>query len=378
MRWIEQQRNFLDYTLASLARRKARNSVLLLAYALVIFSLASALFFTRAMKREAAELLAEAPEMVVQRILAGRHEYVPERRMEELRAIPGVRAVQPRLWGYYYNPASGANYTVLAKRDFDHGDGQALIGAGVARTWPGAGQGKLIFRGHDGGPFVLTVAGTLDASTELVSSDLIVVSESAFRRLFGMPFGMATDLALKVRNAGECQVIAEKIMRLYPDSRPILREEMLRTYAAAFDWKGGYMLVLLAGSLLAFLIFAWDKAAGLSAEERAEIGVLKAVGWDTSHVLCAKLWEGLAVSLSAFLLGVLAAWAHVFLASAALFEHALKGWAVLYPRFELRPALDATQLASLFLLTVLPYALITLVPVWRAAIADPDAVMRQA
>ena len=69
--------------------------------------------------------------------------------------------------------------------------------------------------------------------------------------------------------------------------------------------------------------------------------------------------------------------AHVFLASAPLFEHALKGWAVLYPSFSLKPSVDLQQLATLFFLTVLPYALITIVPTWSASVADPDAVMRQ-
>jgi len=68
----------------------------------------------------------------------------------------------------------------------------------------------------------------------------------------------------------------------------------------------------------------------------------------------------------------------VFFASAPLFEHAFKGWAVLYPEFKLSPAINPYQIAVLFFLTVLPYTLITLVPTWKAAVMDPDAVMRQA
>jgi ABC-type lipoprotein release transport system permease subunit len=105
--------------------------------------------------------------------------------------------------------------------------------------------------------------------------------------------------------------------------------------------------------------------------------VLKAIGWETSDVMAMKFWEGFLVSVFAFLLGYLLAYVHVFGFSAALFEPALKGWAVLYPRFDLTPAVDGFQVFTLFFLTVLPYALATVVPVWRAATADPDAVMRQ-
>ena len=101
-----------------------------------------------------------------------------------------------------------------------------------------------------------------------------------------------------------------------------------------------------------------------------------AIGWETSDVLLMKCWEGLAISLSAFLPGVLLAYAHVFLASAVLFEPVLKGWSVLYPRFTITPYIDAAQVAALFFLIVVPYTVATIIPSWRAAIVDPDSVMR--
>ena len=99
------------------------------------------------------------------------------------------------------------------------------------------------------------------------------------------------------------------------------------------------MIFILTGALLAFIIFAWDKASGLSLEERREIGILKAIGWETSDVLLMKFWEGMVVSLSSFLMGLILAYVHVFFTSSAFFEPALKGWAVLYPQFKLTPLL---------------------------------------
>ena len=136
------------------------------------------------------------------------------------------------------------------------------------------------------------------------------------------------------------------------------------------------MVVTLTAALLSFIIFAWDKAAGLSAEERREIGILKSIGWETADVLLLKFWEGIAISLTAFLVGVVLAYGHVFFFSASLFEHALKGWAVLYPRFRLVPVIDAYQLSILFFLAVLPYTAATIIPSWLAATVDPDAAMR--
>ena len=136
------------------------------------------------------------------------------------------------------------------------------------------------------------------------------------------------------------------------------------------------MIVILLGSVISFVILSWEKAAGLSLEEKREIGILKALGWETSDVLLMKFWEGVVVSLSSFLFGVLLAYLHIFFSSSALFESALKGWSVLYPDFKLTPFIDAYQVGTLFFLTVVPYTIATIIPTWRTSTIDPDSVMR--
>jgi len=53
----------------------------------------------------------------------------------------------------------------------------------------------------------------------LISADLILLSDYAFRRLFGIAAGQATDLVVTVRNKKEIPTIAAKILELLPDSR---------------------------------------------------------------------------------------------------------------------------------------------------------------
>ena len=194
--------------------------------------------------------------------------------------------------------------------------------------------------------------------------------------IFGMPRTHVTDIVLTVKNPRELGTIANKIVQLLPDTRPIMRDEILRTYDSVFNWRGGLLIVILSVSVFCFVIFAWDKASGLGAEERREIGILKAIGWETSDIILMKFWEGVVVSLSAFLLGILLAYAHIFFFSSLLFGPVMKGWSVLYPEFRLVPFIDAYQISTLFFLTVLPYTVATIIPSWRAATIDPDLIMR--
>jgi len=285
-----------------------------------------------------------------------------------------VSAVRPRVWGYYYEPVVGANYTMMTSDS--QAQGTVTIGSGVARTLRLTDGDLMTFRNYNGVPTLFQVQKIMPYESELVAADLVVTAESDLRELFNFPRGHATDLAVTVGNPRELTTVAAKIVLLLPDTRPILRSEILRTYDSIFDWRGGMMIVMLSIAVLSFVIFAWDKATGLSAEERKEIGILKSLGWETTDVLLLKFWEGTVISLSAFLVGVILAYGHVFFFSASLFEHALKGWAILYPQFKLVPVVDGGQLAILFFLTVVPYAVATIIPSWRAATLDPDAAMR--
>ncbi|BBL59855.1 ABC transporter permease [Methylomonas koyamae] len=408
--WIEKQRYIIDFTISSLLRRKVKNLGLLALYTLIVFILASTMFFTYSIKREAKLILQGSPEIVVQKIVAGRHDLLPVAYLDQIKAIRGVAEVEPRLWGYYYDSLVQANYTLLVPSKpvdsnaskarttvvVDPNDPHAadvnkplyeydgappepntiVIGNGVARMREiGAGD-FMPFMSFDGQIMNLRVAGVLSAESELVSADLLLVNGEDFRKLFGIAPEFVTDAVVTVKNPSEVATVAEKIKKKLHSSRPIVRDEILRTYDSIFNWRGGMMIVVFSAAVLAFVIFAWDKASGLSAGERREIGILKAVGWETSDVILMKFWEGAMVSLTAFFSGVILAYIHVFFLGSAVFEPALKGWSALYPQFALTPFVNAEQLTTLFFLTVVPYTVATIVPTWRAATIDPDSAMR--
>ena len=377
--WIEKQNYLIDFTLSSLARRKVKNLGLLLIYAGIVFLLASVMLFTHALRREAAKVLAGSPDVIVQRMVAGRHDLIPASYLDKIGAMRGVQKKEGRLWGYYYDPLRKANYTVMvppAATAALVAPGRIAVGAAVARGLGLTVNAKMYFQSYSGKPLSFSVADTFSSESELVSADLVLMSEGDFRTLFDYPAGQYTDIALSVANPQELRNVAAKLAGRLPDSRTILREEVLRTYESIFNWREGIVLVLLSGAVLAFAIFALEKASGLSADEKREIGILKAIGWETGDVILMKFWEGALISLTAFLLGYTAAYLHVFRLSSVLFEPVLKGWSMLYPRFELVPEVDGFQIATLFFFTVFPYAMATIVPIWRAAITDPDSVMR--
>jgi ABC-type lipoprotein release transport system permease subunit len=253
---------------------------------------------------------------------------------------------------------------------------EATVGAEALRRLALRVGGVLALRGHDGRPVTLAVSGVAGTATSLESAALVNVSEAAFHALTGMPEGHATDLVLRVRNRRELSTIAAKIGERSADARPIIRDELVRTYASVFNWRSGLIIAALLVPVLAFVLFAWDKAAGLSADERSEIAILKAVGWETADVILLKCYEAVAISLAAFVMGAGLALGALALPHPLAALPALLGWSTLYPPFRPAAALGPYQIATLFFLVVFPYLVATVIPAWRAATTDPDLVMR--
>jgi len=377
----------LEYALASLLRRPVKSLAILVVYTLMVTVLAAVLFLTHALKMEAQTMLADGPELIVQKTLGGRHEPIPVDTTDRLSVIPGIKSITPRIWGYYYDALTKANYTlqgvesvseplVLLHGRMPAGEDECAIGAGVARIRRVQTDDDLILIDHENIGRILTVTGVFSATSDLLTQDLIVMPTAGLHQFFGLHDSLATDLAVSVYNPNEVETIATKIKRIVPDSRPISRSELLRTYSAVFDWRSGMMLALFSSAFMAFCILAWDKATGLSAGERREIGILKAIGWDTGDVLLLKFMEGLVVSLLAFLCGCLVAFLLVFVGGAPLLGGILRGWSILFPELRPTPFIDLYQLATLAFLTIVPYVASTVIPAWRAATSDPDEVMR--
>ncbi len=225
-------------------------------------------------------------------------------------------------------------------------------------------------------PLPFEVIGHFKAETSLQSNDLLVIQTEGARMVLEIPEDEFTDMAVHVPNPEEVETIALKIRRMFPELRTVTKAQIQRTYHSVFSWKSGFVLTTLLASLFAFLILIWDKASGLSAEEKREIGILKAIGWDTDVILKVKLWEGLILSGSSCFLGILLSYAYIYWLEAPVLRNIFIGWSTIYPSFELKPEVDLKYVMLIVTFSVVPYSAVTIFPAWKAAITDADTIMR--
>jgi len=237
--WTERQRSILDFALSSLLRRSGKNAALLAVYTGVVFLLASAMFLLSALRREATLVLADAPDVVVQRLVAGRMDLVPVAYAERLRGIRGVREARPRLWATTTTqPArrlspSWCRWTGRRRR---HGRprrrGRAPQADGGRPAAPAARPRRV-----DPHP-----RGGLDPRRG-VGAGRRGPAAALRGRLPGdhrHPGRERHRPRARRAERARARTVAAKIAQELPDTRSVQREDVLRTYDAVFGWRGGW------------------------------------------------------------------------------------------------------------------------------------------
>jgi predicted lysophospholipase L1 biosynthesis ABC-type transport system permease subunit len=387
-----------DFAVRGLLRQRAKNGSITALFALIVFLFSGIHFMANALYQETVKAVALQPEIIVQQVKAGRQVPVDLAIEANIADILGVAQVRGRVWGYYFDPFTGANYTIVG----DPGDlvedwqlslktevtapqeqtlhtlnqGEALVGEGVLKIRRMRVGERLNFRDHEGRPMALSVKGVFSSTVSLWTHDLIVLSEPDTARLFGLQQGTAWDLAVDVPNTDEVPKVGEKITRLLPGARVISKNQLMRTYSSSYGFRSGVLLSTSIICLLAFLILAYDRLARLSREEQREIAILKAIGWQTGDLIRLNMLQSLVLSLTGFLIGILLSYGHVFWAGAPLLRSIFSGWSVLFPPHPLPVSLDLSKLFGLMFLTVVPYIAVGIIPAWRAAVKDPEEVFR--
>ncbi len=385
---MRRQLALMDFAIGGLRRRAGKSFALALGLTLVVGLFGSTLLLTDALRREYELLADRMPDLTVQRLVAGRPALIPAATAATLEDIPTVRDVEARVWGYYFFTAIESNVTILGTERGSEALDVAVEDGRLPRTGTevaiGEGLAELLgLRVGDelgvplGSEVVFSdVVGVFGDASSIRSADLILARPEHARRLLGMSDGWATDLAIDLSTQDEAGVVAERIAERIDGARVLDRRLLRRTYELTFDTRGGLMALLLVPALAAFLLLAWERLSGLGDAEQREIGILKAVGWATSDVLVARIWESVVIATVGAVSGLALAYAYVFFLGAPGLADALLGWSNLRPAMRLAPALDPLQAFTLLGAVVVPFVAVSVVPAWRASMVDPDRAMR--
>ena len=382
----------IEYAINSLLRQKTKNLFIVVIFTFLTFLLTSVFLVTTSLKYELFSTLDSLPDITVQKIKAGKPYDIDESVVDDILQIDGVSKVNARVWGYYYFENAGVNFSLIGldsyeeqykksfenlTNSFDISDNSMIVGSGVKKILEKNYYKKYFnFIKPDGSLQKVTIAGVFKTNLNLEANDIIVLSKDTAKEIFDMPQDKATDIVVKVANPKEIPTVLQKIKLIHPDCRVISKDNLKISYENIFNYKGGIFLAIFIVSLFTFFMIVYDKASGLNASEKKEIGILKAVGWTIDDVLTEKFYESFIISFISYIVGLIFAFGFVYIFQAPILRDVFEGYSKLKPEFNLPFVFDFQTLALVFLLSVPIYIAATIIPSWRVATLEADEVIR--
>jgi ABC-type lipoprotein release transport system permease subunit len=328
----------------------------------------------------------------------GRPVPVPLDAVAEVRNVPGVVAVVPRIVGRIELGKDRVSAVVVGVplQDFPaglecvqgrlYGDSrrnELVLGSDLARRL-NLKVGDLLppFYHSRSGEKTSEVVGIFRSDVSLWQARLTVTSFDTAAHLFDQP-GLATDLLVRCRPGTQDEVrraiLREVALRLPEGTarpRVVAREDLAALLPQGPRHREGvFTLLFVLAFAVGILVVLVTSGFGLS-ERRREVGILKATGWQTDELLLRGLVESFLLSLAGASLAIVLAFvwlkglngygiAGVFLAGV---ERA-PGFRVPF-RLTPVPALLAFLIAFVVVMSGSLYS------TWRAATASPREAMR--
>lgn len=389
-------KNIFDYTLKSINRHGYKNISIAFIFGVLVWLLSSVIFITNSIKKELIETTSSTPQLLINKQIGGRYFFLNHEDLEPLWEIAGVSYVKGRVWGQYHLQLKNTFITLLGIEPFEEDYNDELTKFAEVFSFENektplayvsknmyqllklyrSNQDEINFEKSKGGYEKIKINGLFKSESELFSNDVVLMPTQSVRDILGIEDELFTDIIIKVANPSEVSFIAAKIMHEYPNLKVTTKDEIIKDYELLYQFKSGWFLLLFIISFITFAIILYDKASGLRSEERREIGILKAIGWEINHIIYYKLLESSIVCIFAFFIGLNLAIFYVYFLQAPWLKYVFTGYNELKQPFNLIFSLNIQEFALLFFSTVPLYIAASIIPSWKASTHDVSEILR--
>jgi ABC-type lipoprotein release transport system permease subunit len=400
---VRKHSNLASYALGNVLKYRTRSVAIILALFISTSILCSVEFIREGVVTDVSRSVDEGPDIVLQRLVGGRQVPIPSTWIGNVTNTTGVRMATPRVWGYSdvgggsLLTIMGVNATEYSKmvdavgtdiletgRFLNESDYRKMIvGQGIVDMMAAAANPLQVQEGtllslitFDGQLIEFEVIGVFNSDSKIYSYDMILTDLESAREVLGYENSTFTDIAIWTNYGSDLNSVAFRLDTRIAEARVLTRDAisdlMLKTYSS----RAGVTALLWLVVLLAVVLLAFTASSAGSEEARREVGLLKALGFDTVDVLEIRMFESITLSLLGVSLGISFAIFFDFVLGAPLLSSYILGWGLVLLPGGIPLAISSSTFFTVYAVGVIPILVAAVIPSWRNAITEPDIVLR--
>ncbi len=395
---LKRQKNLLSLALKNLYKYKTRTVVIVLSLTIAITFLSCIAFVKSGLEKEAALSAEFAPDITVQFLQAGRQTFIPMTYENQIKEFPGVKKVNPRVWGYLEEGGNIytvmgldiANTTIPPEIQMSIYDGRFLnpndrnncvIGVLFAKEFDVTlGDTLQLSPSLQGSWHNFTVIGIFTMAVTLYTADLLITDVYSARDFFNISDDYATDLAVYTESDVLASEVAEKLDDIQSDEgdiRVLTRKSVRDALITAYGARSGFATLMWYIVLISVILISWNQSTAVAQETKKEVGLLKALGFSTSNILEIRIIESLILGLLGATIGIFIGIVYDVFLGAPIITEFMIGWASEYPKIAPPIHVDIGTLLFVYIISVFPLIIGTFIPAWRNAATEPMEVLKR-
>ncbi|MCP4747727.1 MAG: FtsX-like permease family protein [Desulfobacteraceae bacterium] len=368
----------------------------------IIIAIVSAFsFFIEGVRRDALLAADYYPDILIQQQVGGRTESLFFDRYDDvLKDINAIKSYYPRSWGYINHTDSknriksfvvmGLDPEYISSGLFidvaieqgrslrEHDYNKAIAGKALAAAFD-CTTGDTIEVTSPGlrKPVLIEVVGIFDTAVQIYSADLLLVDRQTANTILGfIDDNESSDIMVYLSNPAMAGMVASNLLKKIDGANPVTKSAMQSLTEQSFGQKSGFFHLLWFILLVNVMIIAWSLTSHISFSLRKEIGILKAIGWDTGDIMILKSFETLTIGFFSIIAGLIGGIAYMFSGAPGI-KQMIIGWTDIYPEFPIPLYVNASTVFLIIILGIIPLLAGTLFPIWRIGAIDPDKAIRQ-
>ena len=376
--------------LKSLFRNPVRSVIVILCLVAILSPFVTAIAICEGIKTQYASILEDGGDIYVARDNYGINAPIELDMIDRFMQLQGVNKVVPRVIGRTYvkgkllvifgipSNTIPSHIRIIEGRT-PKGSGEVILGQGAANYLKlGLGTQFSIERNPNQ---VFKIVGLFDSPINIWNADLLMMNFQDASDLFGIK-DKATDLIIYTRPGYEqiVDIIIHMSQNDEGGEQPLLRvqtKDLIDRYTRrGFNVQAGVFTAFYA-IVFALAIPAIGVISGFGlSERRREIGVMKALGWQTQEVLRMVALENLILSIISvpLIIFVAAGWIHL-LNGAGIAHFFMPARDILVPF-----SMPSRIFPIPFVLSIMMALILTMVgciySTWRTAIVPPSEAMK--
>lgn len=393
--------HFLNIAIKNLTHDKAHALAVAVPLAFIIAMVSAMTFYIEGVEKDALLASAYFPDILLQQQVGGRTEsLLYDRYQPVLEDNKAIKTFFPRVWGYInFNDKKnvGKAFVVMGldpeyiasgllldaviengcmiKKDEDN---KGIIGKALSQAL-NCQLGDTIEVSSPGNrnKMPVEVVGIFSSPIQIYTADLLLVNTRTAQKIAGYYEGNEySDILIYLKNTAMADLVSNDIIGALEGARPLTKTAMNTLTLQSFGQRSGFFHLIWLILLVNIMIIAWSSMSHISFNAKKEIGILKAIGWDTGDIMILKTMESTMVSAAGVALGLVAGAAYMLMDAPGL-KHFVIGWSDIYPDFPIPLYIDPKTVVLLIVLGIVPLLAGTLIPIWRIGCIDPDEAIRK-